>query len=115
MACVTETWTQGESQQLIDFTDKSGYDVIKRDRTSGRGGGVAIMYKKSHLEMIKCKIPALPYEVIAAVGRRTRQRRKIVVVTAYVSPGLLAADNKLFIDYVCDVVMILKQKYRVAT
>ena len=61
--------------------------------------------------MNKCKLPETDFEVVAAIGRRTRQRRKVLVIVGYLPPDYNASKNKPFMEYVCDSILTLKRKY----
>lgn len=76
-----------------------------------RGGGVAVCYKSGMISFSKAKIPPSKHEVYAAVGRRTGQRRKVVVLVAYIPPYYNADQNKSFYNYVNDAPLALKAKY----
>ena len=55
--------------------------------------------------------PPSRHEVYAAVGRRTGQRRKIVVVVVYIPPFYNAEQNRSLFNYVNDVALAIKSKY----
>ena len=96
---ITETWLKekdSDNQELIDFQERTGYKLIRRDRFPGRGGGVGILYNTSSIEMVKIKIPFNKHEIVAAIGRRAGQRKKIVVIGAYLPPNYCSARNKSF-------------------
>ena len=61
--------------------------------------------------MLKCHIPNSKYEVIAAIGRRTGQRKKILVIAAYIPPSYTAEENKSCIEYLSDTITSLKNRY----
>ena len=60
---LTETWFKENSQinnLLDDFTNKSGYTFLRRDRTGlKRGGGVAICYDSNRIQLSRAKDPSL--------------------------------------------------------
>ena len=112
VACVTETWVSHHHTNIVDdLSNRSGYSIITKNRTSGKGGGVCIVYNRSQITMIPCKLPESEFEVVAAVGRRTGQRRKVLVISAYIPPNASAETNKSFLSYVCDVILAQKAKY----
>lgn len=89
---ITETWFKLIDQiisELDDFTNQCGYHFLRRDRQSNRrGGSVAICYNEKLIQFCKAKLPPSKHKIFAAVGRRTGQRRKIVVIVVYVPPAL---------------------------
>ena len=112
VACITETWLTGEHEKICqDVCDRTDYGLIIKNRTERKGGGVGIIYNKSHLTMTQCKLPASDYEIVAAIGRRTRQRRKVLAIAAYLPPKYSAEENKNFLSYLCDAILTLKHKY----
>ena len=77
IVALTETWLQHSAnidQILCDFTDKTDYAFIRRDRTGGkRGGGVAIAFNRKMIDMTRVKLPPSKHELVAAIGRRHGQ------------------------------------------
>lgn len=113
IALVTETWmknTPAINRQLQDMQDALGYACIRKDRVSGNGGGVAILYKTGDLVLNQIKT-GTNHEIVAAVGRRIGQRRKIVVVAAYVPPGLNAEASELVLQKIADLIGTFKRRY----
>lgn len=111
---VTETWfreTEKINDEIADFTNKTGYCFLRRDRKDRRGGGIAICYKKEKIAMSKAKIPPSKHEIYAAIGRRRGQRRKIAVLVAYVPPWYNAQQNKSFYKAANDALMTICNKY----
>ena len=113
---LTETWfkTSDNSikQTLQDFKDINDYEFLRKDRESGkRGGGIAICFRSSRIQMSKAKIPPSKHEVFAAVGRRVGQRRKVVVLAIYIPPWYNADQNRSLFKYTNDAIMALKIKY----
>ena len=107
---LTETWTRSNdqiNQILQDNEDITNFSMIRKDREVGRGGGVAISFDKRKLLMTRARLPQSKYEVVAAVGRRTGQRRKICVVAAYVPPWYPAARTKKCLQYINDCLLLL--------
>ena len=112
---LTETWfkqTDKINSELEDFKHQCGYLFLRKDRQSDRrGGGVAVCYNASQIQFSKAKIPPSKHEVYAAVGRRTGQRRKVVVVVVYIPPYYNADQNRSLFRYTNDAVLALKSKY----
>ena len=97
---------------LNDFTNQTGLSFIRRDRAElRRGGGIAICYRSEKIQFSRAKIPPSKHEVLAAVGRRQGQRRKIVVINVYIPPWYNAQQNRSLLSYTNDVVLALKNKY----
>ena len=110
---VTETWFKGTKdleQTIQDMQDGLGYGCIRRDRVDGSGGGVAIVYKTGDLCMTQLKVRS-EFEIVAALGRRTGQRRKLIVITAYIPPSLDADSSDRAMDVIVNLVGTFKRKY----
>ena len=111
---ITETWLNNANktrETLEDFKSTTGYEFLRKDRNGGRGGGVAVCFNTNKIELTKAKIPPCKHEIYAAVGRRAGQRRKVVVLIAYVPPSYNAQQNKSFYKSMNDAMMTLKNKY----
>ena len=50
------------------------------------------------------------HEVLAAVGRRTGQRRKVVFIVVYIPPYYNAEQNRSLFRYTNDVILKIKSK-----
>ena len=112
---VTETWFQNTDQinnELEDFMQTTEYSFLRKDRASGRrGGGIAIVFNHSKIQMSKAKILPTKHEVFVAVGRRMGQRRKIVVLVIYIPPWYNAQQNQSLFNYTNDALLAIKNKY----
>ena len=120
MAIVTETWlTDGESL-LLDVEDLehgAGLGMLFRNRKkNSRGfshGGVAIMYKKSCLNMKELIVPNPDsFEVLGAVGNLLGHSRKIVTLACYIPPNYAVGRGKDCLAYITDLVLHLKRTYK---
>ena len=58
---------------------------ITRNR-AGRGGGVAIAFKKTKMNMKEFKLPNNKYEAVCALGNTTKSSRKIALISVYIPP-----------------------------
>ena len=115
-AVVTETWLNeagnAAARKLKDFEDKSDLCFIRRDRNSGqRGGGVAVVFDRRKIAMERAKLPHSKHEVVAAIGRRQGQRRKVLIVGLYIPPSYNAAQNRSLYNYVNDCLLLLHRRY----
>ena len=117
LAVITETWFRSSPQLeelLRDAEDTTGYGFIRKDRQEtgqeSRGGGVAIVYKKSNIEMTQLKVQG-KFEIVASLGRRTGQKRKIVTIGAYIPPAADAETSKEFLNEIANAVRRFKTKY----
>ena len=87
IACVTETWLVDNHESVCrDISDRTDYDIIGKNRAARKGGGVCIIYNRSHISMNKFRLPESEFEIVAAIGQRTAQRRKVLAIAAYLPP-----------------------------
>ena len=111
---LTETWFK-ESKKLTEdlknLKHMTNYETFCRNRDTGNGGGVAIMYKKGDLQMTQLKTGE-KYEIVATIGRQTGQHRKFVVIAAYAPPNYTANENRGFLTRIADLVRNYKTKYQ---
>ena len=118
MAIITETWFKSTPQLerfLNDAEQVTGFGFVRKDRSetdsqASRGGGVAIVYKKSEFAITKLGIPG-NFEIVAMLARRTGQRRKIIVIGAYINPAANADTSRAFLETVSYAVRTFKAKY----
>ena len=113
ISLVTETWLKANDQvneQFNTLRDALGYECIRRDRTTGNGGGVAILYKTGDWAFHQLKTGG-EFEIVAALGRRTGQRRKLLAITAYIPPDSNADTNERFLQKLVDLIGIYKRRY----
>ena len=113
ISVVTETWivdNAGLRDRLEWFKHDEGFEVIMKNRQTGRGGSAAIVYRRGDWIMNRVKTDPR-VEVVCAIGRRTSQRRKMAVIGAYIPPSANAVENEEFLNYIADLVSIVKSKY----
>ena len=111
---LTETWinfNEQIKQILQDNEDITNFALIRRDRQGMRGGGVAISFNKQRIQMTQARLPQSNFEVVAAVGRRTGQRRKVVVLAVYIPPSYNADRSRRALQYVNDCLVLLTSRY----
>ena len=111
---ITETWIREDDkikENIEDYQNITGFFMIRKDRLDRRGGGVAICYNAETIEMSKVKIPCSEFEIVAAIGRRTGQRRKVLVVAVYLPPSYDADQTHRCLSKVNDTVLALKRRY----
>ena len=115
VAVVTETWFNDSAYHekiLEDFQSINSCEFIRKDRRNGRrGGGVAIWFSGQVISMSRARLPHSKHEIVAAIGRRTGQRRKILVIGAYIPPWYNSAQNKNFYLHLNDCLTLLQKRY----
>ena len=110
----TETWTKDTAninKLLQDHEDRPNYALIRKDRQNVGGGGVAISYNKHKIQMSRARLPASKFEVVAAIGRRVGQRRKVCLIAAYLAPWYHANRAKRCLEYISDCIALLSTRY----
>ena len=119
VAVITETWFRQTStleKLLQDTEDLTGYGFIRKDRWQPtdsvpvRGGGVAIVYRKSNFEMTPLNINT-KHEIVASLGRRTGQKRKLITIGAYIQPAADAETTADFLETISNAIRRFKGKY----
>ena len=112
---VTETWLRSDEkieQAIEDFESQNGYSFIRRDRAGPKkGGGVAICYAKDRIQMSRVRLPHMKSELVAAIGRRAGQRRKVAIIGVYLPPAMRIQQVRRSLREVNDAVTHVKQKY----
>ena len=115
LSIVTETWlvnSEYHNKILRDYQDEHDCTIVRKDRCTGRrGGGVAIWADNQRIAIARAKLPHSKHEVVAVIGRRTGQRRKVLVVGVYIPPWYNAAQNKSFFRYLNDCLILLNRRY----
>ena len=115
LCLITETWfkeTDLINNSLEDFKNRSAYCFLRRDRQGERrGGGVAVCFRPDRIQFSKAKIPPTKHEIYAAIGRRTGQRRKILVVVIYIPPFYNAEQNRSLYRKLNKTLFVLKDRY----
>ena len=101
---VCETWLKNnrDHKELItDLLDSEKIGTIKKNR-AGRGGGVAIFYDTSLMDLK----PAYPFpaefEAVCAVGKARNVSRKFVLFSIYLTPKMSAGRLSVFCDMLRD-------------
>ena len=117
---ITETWlTDGQSLQddIQDLNLGSGIGMICRNRAANsRGfshGGVAMIYQTGSCNFSRVDLlnPA-EFEVLVCAGTIPGHSRKMIVVSCYIPPGYDVARGKACLEYIADVVLEMKRKYK---
>ena len=118
---VTETWFRDGpdlDQDLLDLQLATGIGSIALNRppnpTTGISyGGIAVFYRK-RLGNFKRKPVANPdnFEVLPVIGSLSGCSRKLIVVAAYIPPNYLIPRGAACLEYIENLVIDLKSKYR---
>ena len=70
-----------------------------------------IAYRREHISMTVCRTPNSKHEMVAAVGRRVGQRRKVLALSIYVPPSYDASQSKSCMEHICNTITSLKNRY----
>ena len=120
VSIVTETWlTDGKSldDDLMDIEGGTGVRLLVRNRRPGaRGtshGGVALAFKKDMLELKQIDFRNDDdYEILVGLGSLPGHSRKVIVIGAYIPPNYTQARGQGCLDYLSDLVLEIKRRYR---
>ncbi len=98
-AVVSETWMKGGDKfdrNVRRLADSEGLNIIEKNRSRGRGGGVAILFKPGRVSLKRANIVGNNFELVGATGRTVDDSRTIVVMAAYYPPKMTVAEvNKM--------------------
>ena len=93
-AILTETWFRsGEelSRELEALKASDNIKMVARNRRGRKGGGVAVAFDSTMLNMKEFKFPNNVYELVCAVGNSSAGNRKIAIISLYIPPKQNAA------------------------
>ena len=112
---LTETWTDRNSESRIKerLEKEHGIGFLARSR-GGRGGGVAIAFRKSEMEFKLHEFFTGEYEVIASSAKIPGTGARLFVFCTYYPPSMLVEDVKKMNELIYDEVLKLKIKYEKA-
>ena len=112
---ITEMWLQSDNDQinalLQDFQSWHGFALLRRDRQYQRGGGIGMLYDKTKIDLRTVKIARSEFEVMAAIGRTTGQRRKVLIIGVYVPPSYDVDTSERCLNFVNDTLVQLRGRY----
>lgn len=100
---LTETWHSDSNDVRLRLATPDGYAAVDAARQSGRGGGVAVIYRK-HLRCSRVSLPAL-CTLEAVCVRLTTSSGPIVLLNVY-RPGS-TRPSTLFYDELASVLELL--------
>lgn len=108
---ITETWLCGGPQQE-NITDRllndHGIGLIHWNR-KGRGGGVAVLYKKA-LGLKEHRFKRKSHEIVAAKGTIQRCSRPIYIFCVYVKPTMSRLRKTEMLELIIEAVNNIKTK-----
>ena len=111
-AMLTETWTDKRSEKAIKekFENENGLGLIGRSRR-GRGGGVAIVFRKSEIQFRRYVFFSGEYEIVAASAKIPAAKTMLFVFCAYYPPSMPALEVERMNDIIHDEIVKLKLKH----
>ena len=120
ISILTETWlTDGRSldEDLLDLEHGAGIKFLVQNRKPGAHGvshgGVAVAFRHSAVNLKRLEFRNDDdFEVLVAAGNLPGHSRKIVVVAAYMPPNYCQARGSSCLEYISDIVMQIKRKFR---
>ena len=119
VAFLTEIWLTDSDHLDADIEgleNRTNYSLICRNRrANARGystGGVAIAFKKSHINFKKIDLVGNVYEIIFAVGTMPRFSRKFISVCVYMPPSMSASTVAGCFEFLVDGILEMKRQYK---
>ena len=110
-AMINETWLKNDRETdsaIKDVKDNEEIDIVKKNRKSARGGGVAIVFDMKKIKLKNYPIPNNKYELVCAVGRQLESSRKIAVFSAYIPPRQKAETTRSMMECIADCIEKIK-------
>ena len=118
VSLISETWLKDGPElerDVLDLEDGTGYSMIYKNRLPNhRGystGGVAIIYRKSKINLKKYKLPGNNFEVVCGIGSPTFHTQKMIVLSVYIPPQINAAESKRCLEFIEDSFLMLKGRF----
>jgi len=102
---LTETWHNDHDDVCLRLSAPTGYAVVDAARTSGRGGGVAVIFRQ-HLKCSMVLLPACCTMELICV-RLITASGPVVILNIYRPPSLSARPASLFFDELATVLETL--------
>ena len=110
-ALLNETWLyKGDPQAkklLSDIKIEHNIEIIRRDRDS-RGGGVAVAFDSSLMNLRKLDLSALNgkkrFEILAVRGKVKGYKNEITAFSCYLPPKLTRQESADFFDVLTDAI-----------
>ena len=116
VAIVTETWFRDSlqtSRTLEDFENSTDNQILTRNRDDGRrGGGVALFFNKHTLQLTPVRFKKTKHKIVAAIARRTGQRRKILFIGLYLPPSYDANETDNCMRTINEIILQLTNRYK---
>ena len=110
MALLTETWfNKGNkkiSHDLNILDQRDNIRFIRRDRNT-RGGGVAIAFDHSIIDLKKMSLKSLHksgFEILVGQGKLNGNKKKQLVFACYIPPSYSTKQNRDFFDTLTDAI-----------
>ena len=102
---ITETWfttNKKIAEELSEVENGQNVGFICKNRKGKRGGGVAISYNKSKMQLKKYTIPGNEFEMVCAVGNSTEDTRKFAIFSIYIPPDQKKNKTEKLMDCLSD-------------
>ena len=118
ICALNETWIVNSDcleERLEDIALGENISLIRRDRMTGRGGGVAIAFHNKKMKMSEYTIArnASPMaETVAAIGTDIASGTKVLIVSVYLPPALKKQEVLDVASDISDTIACAKTKYK---
>ena len=110
LALLTETWFSKGNKKVAHglniLSQRDNISFIRKDRNT-RGGGVAIAFNSSKIEVKKMPLTSLaksPFEILVGKGKMIGVKKCHIVVACYIPPSYNSRQNKEFFDALTDAI-----------
>ena len=101
---------------ILDLELGTGYSLLCKNRpANNRGystGGVAICFRRSHIDLKVKPLPANEYEILFLVGTMPLFTHKFVAICVYMPPSMSSSLAAACMSFLVDAIMEIKDKYK---
>ena len=94
---VSETWHKVGDKKTREIYNGAGLGIIERPR-SARGGGVAIVFNETRVQLKEAFSFSGRFEAVCGVGKWLVNNRKLLIISAYLPPKMDAAAVRDFVE-----------------
>ena len=110
LALLTETWFSKGNKKVAHglnlLSQRDSISFVRKDRNT-RGGGVAIAFDTSKIELKKMSLKSLaksPFEILVGKGKMIGVKKCHIVMACYIPPSYSSSQNKQFFDTLTDAI-----------
>ena len=110
---LTETWTTDVKERKIKdtFENEKGLGILMKSRKK-KGGGVALVYKKSEIQFVNRPFFSGEYEILVSSTKIPGTNVKLFVFSVYYPPSMTVQDVDKMNELICDEIIKIKSEHK---